>query len=764
MVQNIPESRPFPREKMPCPAGPVLACLMLLAHLSWGTPVSFSGHVVANAFWSDTVRITGDVFVDSAVTLTLNGGTCVIFQGHYGLNVKGRLLAVGGPADSIRFWPNDTATGWNGMVFWPDSNPADTSTIAYCRLQYSRTTLGRGTVYSNAGTRLVVAHSSISNNVAQYGGAVYCSGASPEITDNLMDGNSAADGGAIYCENSAAPFIARNRITRNTSSYGGGGIRCHGASGVISDNDIDSNTATTLGGGIGLRYYAGPQIIGNRLIGNSSKDGGGIYIENSGPQIYRNILRKNSATRYGGAIHVFSYSHPLVASNLIWENTAGYGGGISVYYYTGPAIANNTLYGNTGSYGGGIYVGLATPVFTNNIIWSTTGASVYLYDKDAQASFYYCDIQGGRAGFAGGGTPVQYTNNFDVDPGFTASGSGDFSLASISPCIDAGKPDTAGLGLFGLDLAGNSRIHAGRVDIGACEFQGITPVAFFPLDSQFAEELLPYTGTIAASGFPTPSYSLLLGPSGLTFDPLTRKIAWTPSLGQVGKAVVRIDAGNGQSRDTVEFSITVATHVPLPPIIIFPIKNALLSPDSALLWHRSMDAALTGKVFYQVQFAVDSLFTDTLAQADSLVDTLFRLSSLIAPIPFQVLGTVYWRVNACDNSGYKTGYTSGRDWFVFVNESLAEKNPVKDKFCMLPVRLKPFNPTAFVSFMLPRALPVQLSVYDIHGHLVETLVNGMLTSGIHSVGWRPRRHASACYLFRLKAGTFVAVEKVTQVQ
>jgi hypothetical protein len=66
--------------------------------------------------------------------------------------------------------------------------------------------------------------------------------------------------------------------------------------------------------------------------------------------------------------------------------------------------------------------------------------------------------------------------------------------------------------------------------------------------------------------------------------------------------------------------------------------------------------------------------------------------------------------------------------------------------------------------MLPCALPVKLTVYDIHGRLLETLMNGMLTSGIHSVGWRPRRHASACYLFRLKAGTFTAVEKVTQLQ
>ena len=64
------------------------------------------------------------------------------------------------------------------------------------------------------------------------------------------------------------------------------------------------------------------------------------------------------------------------------------------------------------------------------------------------------------------------THDIDQDPEFLATGDYPFSLSMISPCIDAGIPDTTGLNLPGYDLAGNPRIFGNTIDMGAYEWQG----------------------------------------------------------------------------------------------------------------------------------------------------------------------------------------------------------------------------------------------------------------------------------------------------
>jgi hypothetical protein len=55
-------------------------------------------------------------------------------------------------------------------------------------------------------------------------------------------------------------------------------------------------------------------------------------------------------------------------------------------------------------------------------------------------------------------------------PAWDASLPSSYQLSSISPCVNAGTPDTSGLNLPPMDLAGNYRIWDGRVDMGCYEY------------------------------------------------------------------------------------------------------------------------------------------------------------------------------------------------------------------------------------------------------------------------------------------------------
>lgn len=62
----------------------------------------------------------------------------------------------------------------------------------------------------------------------------------------------------------------------------------------------------------------------------------------------------------------------------------------------------------------------------------------------------------------------------------------------------------------------------------------------------------------------------------------------------------------------------------------------------------------------------------------------------------------------------------------------------------------PFNPVTTIRFSLPAAAEVELSVYDLLGRKVESLLSETRDAGWHSVVWDAGGYASGVYLYRLR--------------
>ena len=87
-----------------------------------------------------------------------------------------------------------------------------------------------------------------------------------------------------------------------------------------------------------------------------------------------------------------------------------------------------------------------------------------------------------------------------------------------------------------------------------------------------------------------------------------------------------------------------------------------------------------------------------------------------------------------------------------------------DDFVLYPAYPNPFNPTTMIRFNISvgdaNLRPLQLTLYDITGRLVETLINQQLEPGVHEIQWDAKNLPSGLYFIQLQSGTKIQTQKL----
>jgi len=103
------------------------------------------------------------------------------------------------------------------------------------------------------------------------------------------------------------------------------------------------------------------------------------------------------------------------------------------------------------------------------------------------------------------------------------------------------------------------------------------------------------------------------------------------------------------------------------------------------------------------------------------------------------------------------------DWLQLINEytiSGIKKAPVPDGFALSQNYPNPFNPTTMIRFELGRPSDVRLTVYNLLGQRVATLVNNHMSAGAHIVQFDASHLSSGIYFYAIKAGEFKEVRRM----
>ncbi|MCK4653793.1 MAG: right-handed parallel beta-helix repeat-containing protein [Candidatus Cloacimonetes bacterium] len=306
----------------------------------------------------------------------------------------------------------------------------------------------------------------INNNSTNYGpgGGIYCIDSNLYFSDIIIINNSTdyGNGGGIYCKTSNLYFSDIIIINNSTNFNGqGGGIYCNGSFLQLQNATMSGNSAYSSGGGICCRSNSSLNVVNSTIFNNSAYgSGGGIFCLNSNSILENVILSNNSTDHSGGGIYCSSsssnFKNVVISDNFATHN----GGGFFCWYQSPSSLINVSICNNSTNYsnGGGISSLYSNTSLRNCILWNNSPQQIHGYPN-----VIYSDVQGGLYGIG----------NIDVEPLFVGTGEHPFTLQDLSPCVNAGIPDTTGLNLPEFDPAGNPRVFGGRIDMGAYENQNV---------------------------------------------------------------------------------------------------------------------------------------------------------------------------------------------------------------------------------------------------------------------------------------------------
>jgi len=118
-------------------------------------------------------------------------------------------------------------------------------------------------------------------------------------------------------------------------------------------------------------------------------------------------------------------------------------------------------------------------------------------------------------------------------------------------------------------------------------------------------------------------------------------------------------------------------------------------------------------------------------------------------------GNIYsYRLTDVDESGQRTTHYN-KIITIESNQDLIEV----EKFQISNIYPNPFNPTTTIEYIVKENQNVSISIYNIGGELVKTLVNTTKNTGNYSVVWNAAYTSSGVYFIHFQAGDFATIEK-----
>jgi parallel beta-helix repeat protein len=337
---------------------------------SESTKITSSGRITKNETWSGTVHLTGDLAIESNITITILPGTVVLFsagsddrhtgvevieyyeerldpastldysQSHISIDVhpRGKIIARGTPDNPILFTsdsPNPNYADWEQIYLQSGS------VFEYCIVEF-----GRGGVIAEGD--VIVSH----NTFRKIFWVAIVTRGSPTVTQNEI--SSCGHGGVEAWGESAAPVISNNIIKYCRAGIGIG-FKDEVFPTIENNTLIDNDIGIWLGSGSGGTIYGNSISAPNGAPSDWGPFQGFVYKARVPRDRYEEVLglgltsssptiSHNQLFQLAQGIGIEGDSSPVIEYNTI---TDCYNGFVFHHYSSGlPKIHKNNIYNN----------------------------------------------------------------------------------------------------------------------------------------------------------------------------------------------------------------------------------------------------------------------------------------------------------------------------------------------------------------------------------------------------------------------------------
>lgn len=590
-------------------------------------------------------------------------------------------------------------------------------------------------------------------------------------------------GGGIFTSNSGAKItnnhITNNMLTHANYSCGGVGIGSFSTTeihwivisdNVISDNQSFANSVSSFGGGI---YVMNNAMIKNNVIEQNScynsgaqADGGGIEAEQVEGQDFtvyldNNLIQNNSVegTTYGlgGGISCLSISTIYILNNTIAENillsgNLGFGGGI---YATNVGdliqIKNNTIGNNscdaTSSYGGGFSL-------------IQCGISIVTENEISSNSLIAENYSGGGGGYFQQATDTIFIskNNFDGNiTGGTGFGGGigiyntTFDVLYFDGNILSNNYSTQNGG--GLWTFNTYRTNITNNVFDNNEANGVGGAVSFRQYLGKGENIIfPNSFTKLEKGNVTHDRD----------DNLHPIIANNNFISNNANRGGAIDSDHGMETPIIFNSIFLNNSAPLGQDLynysdsaLFVYNNDIDIEDISGTWEG------IGNIFE------DPLFIDP-------VNGNFHLNNCLSPcinrgVDSLEIGSAWYYCPTTDMDNETRPYANtfpdiGADETPCLETSIKDNEAVTSSSLCLNNVPNPFSRHTTIQFTLPNDAIAILSVFDITGKHLKTILSKKLSKGNHKINWNAEGLNEGIYFIRLETTNGIQTRKMIKLK
>jgi len=238
------------------------------------------------------------------------------------------------------------------------------------------------------------------------------------------------------------------------------------------------------------------------------------------------------------------------------------------------------------------------------------------------------------------------------------------------------------------------------------------------------------------------------------------------ALAGVGAGQIRLEPGPGSG-------------APGSADILLPILLRNSAPVGGLQFEIRVDSGLlsieetrtTGRsrgflaLFFQNRVLLFPATADSIECGDGAVlELLLRLHASAVPA-IDTLRFTGRTLAAAPDGRALADLELGTAPFEITHSTFAEKSRSESSSHALRQNVpNPFNPLTRIPFVLGSRGPVRLTVHDVTGAAVRTLVDGVMEAGAHEIPFDARHLPSGVYFYRLSTDGFNAVRKMTLVR